>query len=377
MLFKLCNTIDRFNIRSSDILSFTLDSPEAIRFYLRTPNEEERAKGYESKNALLDILGEFVPTKKALPVFDALFEGRYPPGDEKAKSAEEMIIRVGYPIGLHQYPDPFISFVDKVYDRLSVANKTLVGLLRWRYAQEGPLSPISGGNFLCSNDNGNSWQSIPPRYGMRDVTLYQSTFKIKEADVNEIRELITTGQKEPIYHELLREAKELQYSSPRSSILIAMSAAEVAVKFTIAKKVPESTWLLDSIQSPSLVKILTDYFPVLFPYKIKPYKTSKENSFIETIKDGVSIRNKIIHQGDAPPSIEKVKAIIKSVQELLWVCDYCSDYHWAITHTRHDLSELSNRRIKNAVLPKAHKPRTRAAPYSVVLIIWETVAIVL
>jgi hypothetical protein len=58
---------------------------------------------------------------------------------------------------------------------------------------------------------------------------------IQETDVKEIRSnLIDTG--EPVYHELMREAKERQHRSPRSSVLIAVSAAEVAVKSVLVNK---------------------------------------------------------------------------------------------------------------------------------------------
>jgi hypothetical protein len=332
MLFKLCFTISRLDIHSRDVLSFALDSPESIRFSLRAPNEEERAKGQQSYNALLDVLGEFDPTRNAQPVFAALFEGKRPPEGQKARSAEEMIIRDGPSYGLEYYPDPFVAFADKVGGRLSSASYTLVDVLRWRYAQEGPPSPIGSRGFLCSNDDGNSWKPIPGRYSIQNVTPPHSVFVIEEADVDEIRELVTTGQEEPVYHELLREAKELQHSSPRSSILIAMSAAEVAVKSAIAKKVPESTWLIDNIQSPPLVKILMEYLPTLFSQEKQLYETRKGSRLIKTIEDGVFIRNGMIHRGSHPPSSEKVREIIDVVQELLWICDYCSGYRWATGH---------------------------------------------
>jgi hypothetical protein len=330
MLFKLCYTVNRLDIHSKEVFSLDIDSNESIRFVLRAATDEERERGQKSYNALLEILGKFEPTRKSLPVFTAIIEGRRLLEGQKAKSAEEMIIRDGSSYGLEHYPDPFVSFVDKVSARLSSAGYALVSVIRWRHAQEGPPSPIGSKGFFCSNDGGDSWHPIPRRYSIQNVTPPHSVFIIEETDVDEIRELVTTDQKEPVYHELFREAKELQHSSPRSSIFIAMSAAEVAVKSTIANNVPESKWLVENIQSPPLVKILVEYLPNLFSQVDLLYETNKKSRFIKTIGDGVSIRNGMVHGGSPPPSSEKVREIIDVVQELLWICDYYSGYRWAV-----------------------------------------------
>jgi hypothetical protein len=331
MLFKLCYTVNRLEIHSLGFLEFNLNVPEAIRLVLRPPTDEERARGHKRFNAFLDILGEFEPSKRSLPVFNALVEGRRPPQRQKATSAEEMTIRVGPSYSLEHYPNPFVSFVEKVVDKLSSAGCTLVGILRWRYAQEGPPSPISSLGLFCSNDDGVSWHPIPGRYSTESVTPSHSIFFGQEVDINEILDLISSDLHEPVYHELLREAKVLQHSSPRSSVIIAVSALEVAVKFVVVKKIPETEWLFDK-QSPPVVDILVKYIPTLFPGEQKFYEADKEDRLIKTINDAVTIRNQIVHKGIPPPSREKVTEIIDAVQELLWICDYYCGYGWAKLH---------------------------------------------
>ena len=330
MLFKLCYTVNRLDIHSCEHLELNLGGQEAIRLVLRSPTDEERSRGHKSFNAVLDVLSEIEPTKKSLPFFTALIEGRRPPEGQKAKSAEEMIIREGPLYGLEYYPNPFVSCVDKVRDKLSKAGYAFVGVLRWRYAQEGPPSPIASRGLFCSNDAGATWHPIPGRYSIVNVTPPHTLFVIQETDVNEIRDLIETG--EPVYHELMREAKELQHSSPRSSVLIAVSAAEVAVKSVIMNKVPKIKWFVDNIPSPPVVKILIQYLPELFPNEKRFYEAKKEDRLIKTIADAVYIRNKMVHKGNHPLSTEKVSEIIDAVQELLWICDYYSGYHWAELH---------------------------------------------
>jgi hypothetical protein len=93
MLFKLCYTVNRLDIHSCEHLEFNLGGPAAIRLVLRAPTDEERSKGHQSFNAVSDVLCEIEPTKNSRPVFTALIEGRRPHEGQKAKSAEELIIR--------------------------------------------------------------------------------------------------------------------------------------------------------------------------------------------------------------------------------------------------------------------------------------------
>jgi hypothetical protein len=332
MLFKLSYTVGRLDIHSRELLKFELGGLESIELLVRAPTDEERSKGKKSFKAILDALGDFKPTKRSLPVFDALIEGRRPPEGEKAKSAGDMIHREGPSNGLEYYPEPFISFVDTVSARLSKAGRALVSILRWRYAQEGPPSPIGSRGLFCSNDNGDSWHSLPGRHSIRNVTPPHSILDPHMVDCKEITEFLESNSQEPVGHELLREAKELQHTSPRSAVLIAVSAIEVAVKSVIIEKVADAAWLVDSMQSPPVVDMLTDYLPRLFAGEMQFYEPTKKEGIIKTIFDAVTIRNQVAHKGVPPPKEEKLSEILAAVQEMLWVCDYYAGHKWAELH---------------------------------------------
>lgn len=330
MLFKLSYTISRLDIHSQEIMKFgLLLNSESIWFLVRSPDDEERSRGYKNYNAFLDIFSEIKPTKNSIPVFDALIDGRRPPAGEKAKSAEDLIHREGPSYGLEYYPNPFVSFINTVSEKLSKVGNAFVNILRWRYAQEGPPSPIGHRGLFCSKNNGDTWHSIPGQYSIRVVTPPHSVLDPKEIDVDEIVALLESKTEEPIGHELLREAKELQHNSPRSAVLIAVSAIEVAVKSVIVGKVSDSAWFVDNMQSPPVVDILTEYFPLLFPDVKQFYEPTKKRGLIKIIYDAVTIRNQIVHKGASPPKKEKVTEIIAAVQALLWICDYYSGNSWA------------------------------------------------
>ena len=243
-----------------------------------------------------------------------------------------MIHREGPSYALEYYPDPFISFVDKVNKKLSSVGRAFVSILRWRHAQEGPPSPIGSRGLFCSDDNGDSWHLIPGTYSILDVTPPHSVLEPQKIGTNEILGFLKLNFQEPVGHELLREAKELQHSSPRSAVLIAVAAVEVAVKSVIVGKVSDAAWLIDTIQSPPVVDILIDYFPRLFSEEKQFWEPTKERGIIKTIYDAVGIRNQIANKGDPPPKREKIAEIIAAAQELLWVCDYYSGHKWAELH---------------------------------------------
>jgi len=332
MLFKLSYTIGHLDIHSRELLKFELGDSERIELFLKAPTDEERSKGQKSFNANLDVLGDFEPTKRSLPVFDALIQDRRPPAGEKATSAEDMIHREGPSYGLKYYPEPFISFVDTVVAKLSTAGRSLVSILRWRYAQEGPPSPIGNRGLFCSNDNGVIWHPVPGRYSIRSVTPPHSVLDPHMIDSKEIIEFLESYSQEPVGHELLREAKELQHTSPRSAVLIAVSAIEVAVNSVIVEKVSDAAWLVDSMQSPPVVDMLINYFPHLFAGEKQFYEPTKKKGVIKTIFDAVTIRNQMAHKGAAPPKEEKVSEILAAAQEVLWVCDYYAGHKWAELH---------------------------------------------
>lgn len=332
MLFKLSYTVDRLDIHSEEILNFKFKGVDNIQLFVRAPTNEERSKGHQSFNAFFDVLSDFEPTQKAYPVFNALIEGRRPPEGEKANCAEDMIHRTGPSYGLDDYPNPFATFIDEVNTRLSSIGREFIKILRWRHAQEGPPAPISHRGFYCSNDNGNSWHRLPMRTGIRNITPRHSVLEFNKIDYEKTLELLESNFHEPVGHELLREAKELEHRSPRSAVLLAVSALEVATKSVILSKAPHAAWFVENIQSPPLVSILIDYIPSLFPDEKIFYERTKERGVIKTIYDAVTIRNEIAHKGFKPPKDEKVSEIIAAVEKLLWVCDYYSGHKWCEQH---------------------------------------------
>jgi hypothetical protein len=329
MLFKLSYTISSLDLKGAQFLEMSPPSLGGIKLIFRSPNDEELEQGNKSYNALLDIIIDYQPSRKSIPVFDALFEGRRPKEGEKANTAESMIHHEGSCYGLDFYPNPFIDFIQGVDKKLSSAGKSVTSVLRWRYAQEGKSSPISTRGTSCFNESTQKWIRVPGQYSVLNVTPKSSSLNISQVDSEEIARILDTHDAEPLAHELLREAKELQHKSQRSSVLVAVSSAEVAIKTVVAQRVPDAAWLVEGNQAPPIVDMLINYFPLLFEEKDLFYKPSKNEGIVKTLFDAVHIRNQMVHKGVAPPSNEKVATILTDIEKLIWGCDYLSGHIWA------------------------------------------------
>ena len=324
MLFKLGYTIVRLDVRGSVEIQF-----DGKTVQLRAPTQEELEIGHKTNNALLEIIVDLQPSPKSLPVFEAFLEGRRPPERGEAESADDLIHRDGPEYGLHCYPPPFVTFVEKVGSDLGILGRQIASLVRWRYHQEGPPSPVSTRGLSCSADSGNTWQKLPANYGITNVTPPHSVLSSESVNPSEMLALLSRGLQEPLAHELLREAKELKHESLRSSLLISVSAAEVGIKELLSNKVPDADWLINSIQSPPIINILTEYLPVLFENIEAYYQPDRKVGLVKSLNDAVTIRNQLVHRGAIPPTLGKLDEILAAVENLLWTFDCLAGFDWA------------------------------------------------
>ena len=131
---------------------------------------------------------------------------------------------------------------------------------------------------------------------------------------------------------MLREAQFIRTSNPRISIVVAISALEVAVKECISKLNPDSNWLVENLPSPEVRRLINEYIPELLS------KTNRKNvlplpeDLNKSIRKGVSARNKIVHLGHPAPSKESTDKLLSAVQDVIWLMDYCSGHDWAFEY---------------------------------------------
>jgi hypothetical protein len=170
----------------------------------------------------------------------------------------------------------------------------------------------------------------------RSVTEATSAIQASEALVSEIVDLLTLEGDEPIGHKLFREAWNNRLSDPRSSLLMAIAAAEVGFKHFATVLVPDTEWLVENMPSPPLVPMLRDYLPRLpakksFAGKVLP---PPEKEILDVLKKGVLLRNKLAHTAPPEPSYETLEEVLLAVRDVLWLLDYYRGFGWALSNVR-------------------------------------------
>lgn len=213
--------------------------------------------------------------------------------------------------------------VRQVYEEMYDCVIRTLRLLRWRTGSMGAPNPIRMGTvdyFVWSVD-GTNWKLVA------DSINAVLRFKISQLgsspsteDMDFIQRGIIENLNEPLGHELLREASVNQQSNPRSSLILAVAAAEVGFKHFSSKVLPATSWLL-GLPSAPLVDMLNSFpwseIGVLISYKVPVVP----ETLIADLKKAVTLRNAIVHSGAANFSYDSLDSILLSVREFLYFLD--------------------------------------------------------
>lgn len=356
MFFRHQQIIRGLALRVAGAIQFRFDSPSTLSVILTRTVEKQydpsmqkvdiqlagmevNRSAWPAEDDLLCIvqLEKEVPPK-ARSLFEAFARGEMSPNPEDVAWAVKMDVHrtaTTYVQQASQIPELFYSFATQVHKEMYDYAIRIVRVLRWRANASCPHNPVCGNTSEFSLD-GNEWMPLPlpPAYYIdleRDVRIS------KEIGI-EIVEEVQAGNDEPLAHVLLREAWNGRKASPRSALLIGISAAEVGLKQSISKLIPEASWILSNLPSPPIVQILSEYLP-LMPAKLKinGKVVPPPEGIIKTIRDGVTLRNKVVHSGKSEIKPEKLGEILNSVEDLLWLLDYYCGYEWALNHIRNDV----------------------------------------
>lgn len=323
------------------LLSFS--TPAKINLEIRPPGKDEKMFGLPLKTLFLDRYNFCIATTSMSPpieiheAFQAIDKNQLPSGCSKyAIEAEHRFFEIDplsdIIIPYSILPDPFKKYTGEVMNLLITGLDRILRLLRWRYAYQGPPFPFSFINFQWSLDE-QKWRSVPEA---AIDTLYSLPVADIPADTSsEIESLISEEAREPVGHELLKEAYHLKEKSSRSALVIGIAALEVRIKELITNLAPDAQWLIENVQSPPIDNILKNYLPNL-PVKNKIYGKvlPPPKSVMRILIKGIQMRNKIVHRGKGDIDDEFLDELFSAVQDVLWLLDYYSGFGWALDHIR-------------------------------------------
>lgn len=120
--------------------------------------------------------------------------------------------------------------VDDTREILVESAHRCLSLLQWRLNLVGSHQPLKNGKRLQWSINGNDWNAIPG-VGGAEAQWVLSYRKVTPTIHDQLSALLNASKREPLGHELLREAKQLRGNGgERSTFVVAIMAAEVGLK---------------------------------------------------------------------------------------------------------------------------------------------------
>jgi len=245
--------------------------------------------------------------------------------------------------GLSAYPTNYRECVLRIHQHMDRAATGLFNVIRWRFKIDG--GPLS----LSSEWVRMRWHRGPPtdmpydKHGFLNrqipaglITLERPEMKevyLNQKSAETIEEMFRIGTAQPLYHDLFREAWQNKTDNPRSSLVMAMAAAETALKTTAVDLYDNlgTEWIFENLPSPPLDRMLRDYVQLLpVRRKINDKVRRPPKSAITLIRDGVEFRNKIVHGRCKEIEPEKLDKILRAVRDVLYLLDYYRGNDWAL-----------------------------------------------
>ncbi len=336
--FRLTVLVSDLHLEEHVSMEFKYGKQHAISVIIRKPEQHELPRDGNSNHRLCIASAEYNPKTEILDKFDPSTITQEVTLVQKVSSLKQKKIdELTEPSPIRDsavpaLPEKMEAFVNLVEAQLSQAAKETVRLLRWRCDIKGPHNPFAISNFEWSLDN-SVWYKMPtPTFGSLEVT---QDLHVDEHVINEVQKLTVSRLSEPIAHVLFREAWEQRHRNTMSSLVVGIAAVETGIKNCISQISPDTSWLIENLQSPPVDKILIDYLPKLPSIHVPDgTQLTISSDLIAPLKKSIRIRNNIIHGRNATLKKEHLEDTLLVIKDLLWLFDYLVGFDWAINYIR-------------------------------------------
>lgn len=209
------------------------------------------------------------------------------------------------------------------YARAEAVLQQVGALIRWRFNLSGKDSVFKDEAVTVETEDGQVVELQP----LGQFAFGDDQADIAQGELAELTAMVTSDIREPLAHQLLREAWNLRHTNPRSSVVIGVAAAEVGMKQLVAMLVPHARWLVEELPSPPLVPMMRHYLAEL-PIRadVEPNRRCPKH-LRAALQGAVEARNVAVHRGSAPTIA--LRDMLASVRELLYLFDFYGGHSWA------------------------------------------------
>jgi hypothetical protein len=195
--------------------------------------------------------------------------------------------------------------------------------LRWRFGLSGYDPVFSNTTVTAQLADGRPIDL----HLSRQCAMGDDCATIEQESLSAFAELATSSLREPVAHELWREAWNLRDPNPRSSLVIGVAAAEVGIKQLIAALVPQASSLVENIPSPPLDTMIKKVLPDL-PIRahVEPERRAPRHlraAIIAAAED----RNRVVHLGAVPRV--NLRVTLLAIRDFLYMLDMFAGHSWA------------------------------------------------
>lgn len=229
--------------------------------------------------------------------------------------------------GLFMLPDHqdqrYTTTIAAAHLKVEATLSQVGAVLRWRFGLSGYDAVFKDTAVEAKLADGRPLDlHLLPQMAMGDDRA-----SIEQGGLDAAVDLVTSSHREPVGHELWREAWNLRNSNPRSSLVIGVAAAEVGLKQVIALLVPEAKSLVENIPSPPLDVMMRKVLPDL-PIRADVEPTRRAPRHLRTaITSAVEDRNRVVHLGAMPRS--SLRETLLAIREFLYMLDMYAGHPWA------------------------------------------------
>jgi hypothetical protein len=230
-----------------------------------------------------------------------------------------------------------MDFAGEINSNLSAACRRCIELLRWRTRADAPHQPYASLGTQWSSD-GIEWHQLATRGYITGRVM--SGLALTADTAMKVQALLDENVVEPIAHKLLREARDGGATNPRSAIVISIAAVETGFKQLVADLVPDATWLVETVPSPPVMKMLKDYLPLL-PVRAKiDGQTHPPPKYVRTLLTrAVEERNLVSHLGSGELDPKTLQKTLDAIEDTLYLLDYYAGQMWALDETSDQFRE--------------------------------------
>lgn len=312
------------------------ENPVTLTFW----NREVIQQGNTTKSLCCDAVVEFNSPIAIVQMFESLASGVLPidpkhPPELPYRSLSDTIIDLDGKIApkwivpIEYLPPKFREFCRSRERDLSGAISTFVTTLRWVQGASGGHRPFASVGSYWSL-NGEDWQPLPSDH--RVIVTSPKGIDARPNAMSQIAGLLEHGHGEPFAHELLREAIQISASSPRSGLLIGVSALEFAIKQHLSDLIPGSDIIVEKMPSPPLVEIIQELIPSILEKsgvtsEIFPLDDKDKNY----LRKWILKRNKLSHGALRQIDDVDLRRFLEFVRKLLYQIDTENGHSWALS----------------------------------------------